>query len=107
MSNAFVEVVYALPEKQFVLRVVWHNALTIAAAIEQARRALGGEVQSDADRLACSAIPWHTARVGVFGEVRSRESLLQSGDRVEIYRDLLVDPKLARRERVSTARKQR
>ena len=107
MSKAFVDVVYALPEKQFVLRVPWHDALTIAAAIEQARCTLESEAQSDADRLVCSAIPWHTARVGVFGEVRSRESLLQSGDRVEIYRDLLVDPKLARRERVSTARKQR
>lgn len=107
MSNAFVEVVYALPENQVVLRVAWHESLTVAAAIDRARRALADGGHTDADALACGAIPWNTARVGVFGEVRSRESLLQRGDRVEIYRDLLVDPKLTRRERAAATRKQR
>ncbi|WP_216797455.1 RnfH family protein [Candidatus Vallotia tarda] len=35
-------------------------------------------------------------RVGVFGQARSLYSVLENGDRVEIYRPLIVDPKLAR-----------
>lgn len=36
---------------------------------------------------------------GVWGRVRAPEHVLQDGDRVELYRALTVDPKVARRER--------
>jgi len=36
---------------------------------------------------------------GVFGERREPASPLRDGDRVEIYRPLTADPKLARRQR--------
>jgi uncharacterized protein len=39
------------------------------------------------------------ARVGVFGRVVSSTALLRDGDRVEIYRPLIIDPKEARRRR--------
>ena len=39
------------------------------------------------------------AIVGVWGRKAGLEQLLHDGDRVEIYRPLEVDPKLARRER--------
>lgn len=39
------------------------------------------------------------AQVGVWGRKGRFEQLLREGDRVEIYRPLKVDPKLARRER--------
>lgn len=38
-------------------------------------------------------------RTGVWGKLRSAESLLRDRDRVEIYRPLTVDPKEARRQR--------
>jgi putative ubiquitin-RnfH superfamily antitoxin RatB of RatAB toxin-antitoxin module len=41
------------------------------------------------------------AVVGVFGKVARRETLLADGDRVEIYRPLAQDPKIARRNRAS------
>lgn len=37
--------------------------------------------------------------VGVWGEKRGLDHTLQPADRVEIYRSLRVDPKVARRER--------
>jgi putative ubiquitin-RnfH superfamily antitoxin RatB of RatAB toxin-antitoxin module len=40
-----------------------------------------------------------SAPVGVWGRKASAEQLLRTGDRVEIYRPLRVDPKVARRER--------
>lgn len=36
---------------------------------------------------------------GVWGKMAGPEQVLQHQDRVEIYRDLCVDPKIARRER--------
>ncbi len=44
-----------------------------------------------------------TARVGIWGQECTRERLLQDGDRVEIYRELLHDPKSARRQRAADA----
>lgn len=39
--------------------------------------------------------------VGVFGKVARRDQILNDGDRVEIYRQLVEEPKLARRKRVN------
>lgn len=39
------------------------------------------------------------AGTGVWGRKASLEQVLREGDRVELYRPLQVDPKLARRER--------
>lgn len=39
------------------------------------------------------------AAVGVWGRKAAREQVLRSRDRVEVYRALRVDPKVARRER--------
>jgi putative ubiquitin-RnfH superfamily antitoxin RatB of RatAB toxin-antitoxin module len=41
------------------------------------------------------------AVVGIFGKVAARDQLLKEGDRIEIYRPLLEEPKLARRKRAS------
>jgi putative ubiquitin-RnfH superfamily antitoxin RatB of RatAB toxin-antitoxin module len=38
--------------------------------------------------------------VGVFGKKKARDTVLREGDRVEIYRPLVADPKDARRRRV-------
>jgi len=43
--------------------------------------------------------------VGVFGIIADARQALRDGDRVEIYRPLAADPKLARRARVRQARK--
>lgn len=42
---------------------------------------------------------WSVAPVGIFGEICARDRVLESGDRVELYRPLRVDPKSARRAR--------
>lgn len=40
--------------------------------------------------------------VGVWGRKAQRDQLLRAGDRVEVYRPLRVDPKVARRERFAS-----
>lgn len=42
-----------------------------------------------------------TAQVGIFGRIVDPDHVLQSGDRVELYRPLLADPKQARRKRLA------
>lgn len=39
------------------------------------------------------------ALIGIWGKAAKPEQLLKTGDRLEIYRPLTVDPKIARRER--------
>ncbi len=41
-------------------------------------------------------------QVGIWGRIAGRDSVLQDGDRVEIYRPLKRDPREARRERART-----
>jgi len=38
-------------------------------------------------------------RVGIFGQKASPDQVLREGDRVEIYRPLIADPKEVRRQR--------
>lgn len=42
---------------------------------------------------------WALLEVGVWGDKAALTAPLREGDRVEIYRPLTVDPKVARRER--------
>lgn len=45
-------------------------------------------------------IPFPDIEVGVFGNRLPLDAGLQDGDRVEIYRPLITDPKEARRRRI-------
>ena len=75
------------------------------------REVLEWEVRVDrgatvAQAIECSGLPqarpgfdWRGASVGVWGRKSQPDAVLREGDRIEVYRPLLVDPKLARRER--------
>ncbi len=61
-------------------------------------------------RDALAAVDWSTpgapsdhSRVGVFGRVVTSDHRLSDGDRIEIYRPLLADPKASRRARAAAA----
>lgn len=69
-----------------------------------------GSTIADAVRRAQCCESLEDIELGVFNRVQTPETLLRSGDRVEIYRPLVVDPKEARRVRAEvrqrrTARK--
>lgn len=53
----------------------------------------------DAAGLHAPAASGQQAEVGVWGRTASLDQRLRDRDRVEIYRPLIVDPKVARRER--------
>ncbi|EFS5622836.1 RnfH family protein [Salmonella enterica] len=83
-----VEVAYALPEKQYLQRVT----LEEGATVEEAIRASGLlELRTDID-LAKN-------KVGIYSRPVKLTDTVQDGDRVEIYRPLIADPKELRRQR--------
>ena len=94
-----VSVAWAAPQAQFELALQLPDHASIADALAAAR----DKLQSGSAALA-GQVDWDGAKVGVFGQVRDRQWRLRAGDRVEIYRPLLVDPKDARRARAKRLR---
>ena len=91
-----VQVVYALPDRQLVLRIDLQSGATVWRAIE---------VSGILERV--PEIDLSMNVVGVFGTVCEPDRVLDPDDRVEIYRPLVNDPKEMRRERAETARKRK
>lgn len=89
-----VEVAYALPDRQALLRISVPAGTT---ALEAARRS-GLEAQFS--ELVIS----EESRLGIFGQIVSPAQALHDGDRVEIYRPLKADPKEVRKARAARSR---
>ncbi|WP_159565208.1 RnfH family protein [Budvicia diplopodorum] len=94
MSDINVEVVFALPERQYVKVLAVPEGTTVGQAI-QASGILEARKELD---LAVN-------KVGVFSRAAKLTDVLQDGDRVEIYRPLTADPKELRRIRVEKSKK--
>lgn len=89
MSNEIsVEVAYALPEQQTILTVRVAADATVAQAIERSG-ILNKFPELDAASL----------KVGIYGKAVKLDNALRDRDRVEIYRPLIADPKVARKKR--------
>ncbi|MBK1643318.1 RnfH family protein [Thiocapsa imhoffii] len=52
----------------------------------------------------CPEIDLSVNQVGIFGKVAKLEQVVADGDRVEIYRPLIADPKQARKKRAAEGR---
>jgi putative ubiquitin-RnfH superfamily antitoxin RatB of RatAB toxin-antitoxin module len=89
-----VEVVYAAIDRQVLLSVTVPAGTTVRAALLKSGI---GEAFSELDLASCP--------VGIFGKVIADPDrhLAQAGDRIEIYRPLLADPKEVRRLRAAKA----
>ena len=47
----------------------------------------------------CPEIDLETAKIGVFGKLRKPDAAVEPGDRVEVYRPIIADPKTVPRRR--------
>ena len=83
-----VEVAYARPDKQKIISVLLEEGSTIEVAVIKS-----GMLE------AFPEINLESQTTGIFGLIRPRDHILRDGERVEIYRSLLTDPRDARRER--------
>ena len=85
-----VEVAYATPEQQVLVALDLPENSTLETAIQ----ASGLLARFPEINLSATA-------VGIFGKVCELNQSLKTGDRVEIYRALIHDPKEARRQRAA------
>ncbi|MDX1697091.1 MAG: RnfH family protein [Thiohalobacterales bacterium] len=88
-----VEVAYALPEQQTIVQLT----VPADATIEDVIRASGLLEQYPGINL-------DRNRVGVFGKLGKLADTLHPGDRVEIYRPLIADPKEVRKKRAAAGK---
>ena len=85
-----VEVAYATPVRQEVIEV----SVRPGATLEQVIHASGMLARFP-------EIDLTRQRVGIFGETARLQDAVHDGDRVEIYRPLVADPKEVRRQRAA------
>jgi hypothetical protein len=91
-----IEVVYALPERQIVRRLSLPPGTTVERAVNLSEiNHLFPEIDLSRNKL------------GIFGKLVKPDRALQDGDRVEIYRPLILDPKDSRRKRARLQAKHR
>lgn len=83
-----VEVAYAQPDQQRIIALQVAEGTTIEAAIQ-----LSGIL------MLFPEIDLTKQKVGIFSKPKPLSEILRDGDRIEIYRPLLIDPKEARRKR--------
>ncbi|POZ62347.1 RnfH family protein [Chromobacterium alticapitis] len=89
-----IEVAYARPDRQW-LRAV---AMPAGACALDAVRASG--ILPECPELGETAL-----KLGIFGKAVKLDAPLREGDRVEIYRPLLADPKEVRRQRAEAGKR--
>jgi putative ubiquitin-RnfH superfamily antitoxin RatB of RatAB toxin-antitoxin module len=83
-----IEIVYGLPHKQVLLSVSVPAGSSIAEAI----------AHSCMDKH-FPDVDYSKLKVGVFGRSERPTTVIKAGDRIEIYRPLIADPKEMRRLR--------
>lgn len=91
-----VEVAFAEPERQSLVSLQLEAGASVADALEQSGIA-ARHADVDMDRLA----------TGIWGRVVDRDFALSDGDRVEVYRELCIDPREARRQLAEAGRTMR
>ncbi|MFP1722904.1 RnfH family protein [Lonsdalea quercina] len=96
MPEIRVEVVYALPEHQFLRPLQLNEGSTV----EQAIKASGLLTLRP-------EIDLNINKIGIFSRPAKLDEKLQEGDRVEIYRPLIADPKELRRQRAEHSKSKR
>lgn len=96
VNSMRVEVAYALPEKQKIIALEVEEGCTVRDAV---RRSNIHVFFPDVDV--------ETVKVGIFGKAvrNAEEQELKEGERVELYRELKVDPKQARANRAAKTTK--
>ena len=93
-NNIKVEVAFARPDDQLILEVDVPAKATVEEIIK-----LSGVLEKFPE------IDLAVNKVGVFGKLTKLDKTLRQGDRVEIYRKLIADPKEVRRKRAEEGKK--
>ncbi|RUO79535.1 RnfH family protein [Pseudidiomarina taiwanensis] len=88
-----IEVAYATPERQQIIPLRVASTTTVAEAIDAS-----GIIRSFPE------IDLTEQKVGIWSKAVKLEQTVRDGDRIEIYRPLIADPKAVRRKRAEEAK---
>jgi putative ubiquitin-RnfH superfamily antitoxin RatB of RatAB toxin-antitoxin module len=90
-----IEVVYGLPNKQSLLNIYVDEGCTIEQAVKDSGiLTLHPEIDLTQNK------------VGIWNKAAKLTDTLQDGDRIEIYRPLIADPKEVRKRRAEKAKEE-
>ena len=89
-----IEVAYALPEKQRIVKLDVPSGTTALQAVSM----------SQLDEVFEDLVVGPDIKLGVWGKAVTGDRVLAMGERVEIYRPLLIDPKEVRKARAARAK---
>ena len=89
-TEILIEIAYATPERQLILECHIEAGTTARDAIK-----ISGIEKH------FSEINLESCDLGVFGKAVTDDHELSEGDRIEIYRPLIADPKEVRRQRAA------
>ncbi|OBX86054.1 MULTISPECIES: RnfH family protein [Haemophilus] len=90
MNQINIEIAYALPERYYLKSFQVDEGITVQTAITQSG------ILSQFPEIDLS-----TNKIGIFSRPIKLTDVLKEGDRIEIYRPLLADPKEIRRKRAA------
>lgn len=90
MDEIAIEVCHVEPGRVFLKALRLPAGVTLQSAVEAS-----GVLQE------VPGIDLQQCRVGIYGKLKSLDTILRDRDRVEIYRPLIADPKEARRRRAA------
>lgn len=93
-QKIIVEVAYAYPEKYFLKKIVLDTPISIQNVILQS-----GVLEKYTE------INLRENKIGIFSRPAKLTDVVENGDRIEIYRPLLADPKEIRRQRAEKQKK--
>lgn len=93
-SSIPVEVVFALPDKQRIVKLDVPVGTTAFDAVTLSK------IDQFFDELTISP----DLKLGVWGKAVTADRELEAGERIEIYRPLLADPKEVRKARAARAK---
>lgn len=85
-----VEVAYAYPEKYFLKKMEFDEPITLQNIILKS-----GILEKYKE------IDLNKNKIGIFSRPAKLTDMVENGDRIEIYRSLLADPKEIRRQRAA------
>jgi len=83
-----VAIVVARAARQEVVEIELAEGSTVAEALERVRA-----------HRAFAEVDWARLRVGIWSRECAPDTVLRDGDRIELYRALVADPKAQRRAR--------
>lgn len=90
MNQINIEIAYASPERYYLKSFQVDEGITVQTAIMQSG------ILSQFPEIDLS-----TNKIGIFSRPIKLTDVLKEGDRIEIYRPLLADPKEIRRKRAA------